>query len=70
MAEIKENKNSKARIEANKRYNDKAYDRISIIIPKGQKEIIDAHAKKQGESINAYVNRAINNQMKQEDEQE
>ena len=54
-----ENKNSKARIEANNRYNAKAYDRINIAVPKGQKDIIKAHAESKGESINGFVNRAI-----------
>lgn len=58
-----ENKNSKARIEANNRYNAKAYDRINIAVPKGQKEIIKAHAEQNGESINGFVNRAIDETM-------
>lgn len=54
-----ENKNSRARIEANNRYNAKAYDRINIAVPKGQKDIIKAHAESKGESVNGFVNRAI-----------
>ena len=70
MPTSKSPKNSKAKIDANNRYVEKTYDRITIAIPKGKKEVIDAHAKKHGESINAYVNRAIDAQMKQEDEQD
>ena len=55
-----ENKNSRARIEANNRYNAKAYDRINVAVPKGRKDIIKAHAEKNGESVNGFVNRAIN----------
>ncbi len=54
-----ENKNSRARIEANNRYNAKAYDRINIAVPKGQKDIIKVHAEKTGESVNGFVKRAI-----------
>ncbi len=54
-----DNKNSQARIAANNRYNAKAYDRINIAVPKGKKEKIQAEAQKNGESINAYINRAI-----------
>lgn len=54
-----ETKNSKARIAANNRYNAKAYDRINIAVPKGKKEIIAAYAKRQGESINSFINRII-----------
>lgn len=57
--EMAENKNSKARIEANNRYNAKAYDRINVAVPKGRKDIIKAHAEKNGESVNGFVNRAI-----------
>lgn len=38
------------------RYNEKAYDRLAISIPKGRKETIDAYAKKTGTSINGLVN--------------
>ena len=46
-----ENKNSRARIEANNRYNAKAYDRINVAVPKGRKDIIKAHAEKNGEIV-------------------
>ena len=52
-----ENKNSRARIESNNRYNAKAYDRINVAVPKGRKDIIKAHAEKNGESVNGFVNR-------------
>lgn len=41
------------------RYNDKAYDRINLTVPKGQKDIIKAHAESQGESVNGFIQRAI-----------
>lgn len=54
-----ENKNSEARIRANNRYNEKAYDRINIAVPKGSKETLLTHAKSRGESLNAFANRAL-----------
>ncbi len=54
-----ENKNSKARIAANNRYNAKAYDRINIAVLKGKKDSIKKHAEQNGESLNGFVNRAI-----------
>ncbi|NLO85344.1 MAG: hypothetical protein GX096_07945 [Clostridiales bacterium] len=54
-----ENKNSAARIRANNKYNAKAYDRINIAVPKGQKTAIQAAASEVGESINQYTNKAI-----------
>lgn len=50
---------SKAKLEANKRYLDKQ-DEIRIRIPKGEKERIKNHAAEQGESMNFFIIRAIN----------
>lgn len=41
------------------RYNNKAYDRINFVIPKGQREIIQQHAESMGESTNAFILRAV-----------
>jgi len=41
------------------RYAAKAYDSLRILVPKGQKAAIQAHAQSKGESINGMVNRAI-----------
>lgn len=34
-------------------------DRINLTMPKGRKEELKAHAAAQGESVNAFINRAI-----------
>ena len=41
------------------RYNAKAYDEMKVRVAKGNKEQIQAHAEAQGESLNAFINRAI-----------
>lgn len=41
------------------RYNEKAYDRINLTVPKGQKEVIKAHADTMSESVNEFIKRAI-----------
>ena len=43
------------------------YDHIHLQTPKGKKEIIKSHAEKQGKSLNAFVNEAIDNQMERDD---
>lgn len=48
------------------RYNEKAYDRISLVVPKGQKEIIKAHAESQGESVNGFIQKAIQTAMEKD----
>ena len=49
------------------RWNSKTYDDIRIRVKKGQKEVIQAHAERQGQSINSYVVQAVDDRMKQED---
>ena len=49
--------------ESIKRYEDKAYDKILVRLPKGRKEEIQAFAAAQGESTNAFINRAITEAM-------
>lgn len=56
-------KNSPAKIRANNRYTSKAYDRLNIVIPKGQKSAVDAFAKDRGESVNALVNGLLRGAM-------
>ena len=41
-------------------------DRISIAVPKGQKDVIKAHAEARGESVNAFVGRAIEETMERD----
>ena len=45
------------------RYNEKAYDRLAITVPKGRKEDIEAFAKLEGESINGLVNGLLRHAM-------
>lgn len=64
---VEERKNSAARIRANNKYAAKAYDRINIAVSKGKKDIIQAHAEQQGQSVNAYINAAIDEKMCRDD---
>lgn len=43
-------------------------ERINLIVNKGQKDIIKAHAEAQGESLNAFINRAISETMERDSE--
>ena len=52
--------------ESIKRYEDKAYDKILVRMPKGQKDLIQAHAEAQGESTNGFTNRAISETMERD----
>lgn len=43
------------------------YDRINLTVPKGKKDEIKAHAESRGESVNAYIWRLIQEDMKKGD---
>ena len=45
------------------RYAAKAYDSLRIIVPKGQKEAVEAHARSKGESVNGLVNALLRADM-------
>ena len=54
---------SEAQKEATARYNKKAYDRINVVVPKGQRQKIADFAKAQGKSLNRFICEAIEAQM-------
>lgn len=56
---------SEAQKEATARYNKKAYDRISVFVPKGQRKEIAEFAAKQGKSTNRFILDAIAREMEQ-----
>lgn len=56
-------KYTEARKEGNRRWDKENLDRISVAMPKGKREKIRKHAEDRGESVNAFVNRAIDETM-------
>lgn len=58
---------SKAQQKAVNKYMKSNYDRVNLVMPKGKKDIIQAHAAQQGESVNAFINRAIDEAMQRDD---
>ena len=42
------------------------YDRVNVTLPKGQKGLIKSHASANGESVNAFISRAIVETMARE----
>ncbi|MCD7888286.1 MAG: ABC transporter ATP-binding protein [Clostridiales bacterium] len=50
---------SKAQQKAVHKYVKNNYDRMELTMPKGKKDAIKAHATERGESVNGFVNRAI-----------
>lgn len=62
MAETKGNSKTRAK----NKYNAENYDSLRIVTKKGKKDIIKAHADSRNESINAFVNRAIDETMERD----
>ena len=54
---------SKSQQKAVHKYVKANYDRLELTVPKGRKDEIKAHAEAQGESVNGFINRAIDNQI-------
>lgn len=57
---------SKAQQDAVNKYKRANYDRVEMLVPKGKKEIIKAHAENMSESVNGFINRAIDNQIERD----
>lgn len=41
------------------KYNSKAYDRIALVVKKGKRDELKTYAEQRGESLNGFINRAI-----------
>lgn len=54
---------SEAQKEATARYNKKAYDRIDVFVPKGQRQVIKEVAASRGKSMNQFILDAIKKAM-------
>lgn len=57
---------SKAQQKAVNKYMKENYDRVNLTLPKGKKEVISTHASAQGESVNGFINRAIDETMERD----
>ena len=61
---------TEARKAANKKWNDanlkEKYDRIQLVVPKGEKDSIKAAADLVNESVSAYIYAAVRQRMERE----
>lgn len=55
---------------AQNKYISKAYDRINLTVPKGDKDIIKAHAEARGEKVNTFIQRAVKETMQRDQEKD
>ena len=61
---------SEAQKKASQKWNAEKVDALRIRVRKGMREVIQKHAEKQQESINAFVNRAIMETMERDEKSE
>ena len=66
MPEEKKSRYTKAQARSAKKYLKETVEDVRIRVPKGQKAVIKAHADKNGESMNQFVIRAINETMERD----
>lgn len=59
-------KYTEAKKDGNRKWDAANLDRISIAIPKGEKDLIKAAAKQAGESVNAYIAAAVRQRMERD----
>ena len=60
---------SKAQQKAVAKYEKENYDKVLVRMEKGRKEEIKQHATRNGESVNGFINRAIDETMVRDDGQ-
>lgn len=58
---------SKAQQKAVNKYMAANYDRINLTVSKGKKEVIKSHAEARGESVNGFINRAIDEALERDE---
>ena len=59
MSAIAERKYTEAQKKSAQKWDAANLDRVSVAMPKGKKDIIKAHAEAHSESVNGFINRAI-----------
>ena len=57
---------SEAQKKSAAKWDAKNLDRLSLALPAGSREEIKAHAAQRGESVNAFIGRAIREQMRRD----
>ena len=59
---------SEARRRANKKYINEKLDEIKFRVPKGERDMLKHHAEKMGESVNAFIYRAVKETMERDNQ--
>lgn len=58
------------KVSYNNKFIAEKYDRVNLTMPKGKKEIVNNHAEKKDESLNSFINRAIDEAIERDNKKE
>ena len=67
MSAIAERKYTEAQKKSAQKWDAANLDRVSVAMPKGKKDIIKAHAEARSESVNGFINRAIDEAIERDE---
>lgn len=67
MSAIAERKYTEAQKKSSQKWDAANLDRVSVAMPKGKKDIIKAHAEAHSESVNGFINRAIDEAIERDE---
>ena len=59
----------KKQTEWTRAYNEKAYDRLAVTIPKGKKALVEEHAQDRGLSVNGLINALLRDSLQLSEEE-
>ena len=57
---------SQAQKKATAKYEQQNYDKVLLRLEKGKKDKIELHAENRGESLNGFINKAIDEKMERD----
>lgn len=67
VSAIAERKYTEAQKKSAQKWDAANLDRVSVAMPKGKKDIIKAHAEARSESVNGFINRAIDEAIERDE---
>ena len=67
VSAIAERKYTEAQKKSAQKWDAANLDRVSVAMPKGKKDIIKAHAEAHSESVNGFINRAIDDAIERDE---
>lgn len=67
VSAIAERKYTEAQKKSAQKWDAANLDRVSVAMPRGKKDIIKAHAEANSESVNGFINRAIDEAIERDE---